>query len=144
MPTSEEKKTTKEHDTDFDGAHGYTTWPDGTSKYGYTWEDTAYERGENPMHRAIRIQLEKEGKDASEKRMAESGDVVFETCMTAQSAHLSTTINSEAASKAPETCTSKGVTDRMVAPGASLVAEEDSPTHEGVTAPEPGHVKDEL
>jgi len=146
MPTPE-KKTTKEHDTDFHGAHGYTTRPDGTSKDGHTWEDDTYEREENPIHRAIRIQLEREGKDAkdaSEEPIAESGDVVFETCTTAQSAHLSTTINSEAAPQAPETCISESVTDRVVPPGASPVAEGASPTHEGVTAPKAGHVKDEL
>lgn len=147
MPAPDEKKSTKEHDTDFQSAHGYTTRPDGTSKDSHTWEDDTYEREENPIHRAIRIQLEREGKDAkdaSEEPIAESGHVVFETSTTAQSAHLTTTINSEAAPQAPETCISKSVTDRVVPPGASPVAEEASPTHEGVTAPEAGHVKDEL
>src|SRR5260221_3455908 len=138
MPTPDEKKTTKEHDTDFHGAHGYTTRPDGTSKDGHTREDDTYEREENPIHRAIRIQLEREGKDAkdaSEEPIAESGDVVFETCTTAQSANLSTTINSEAAPRAPEPSISKSVKGRGVPPGASPVATEDSPTPEAFTAP---------
>jgi len=146
MPTPEEKKTIKEHDTDFHGAHGYTTRPDGTSK---TSEEDTYEREENPIHRAIRIQLEREGKVANvapEESIAKSGDtdVVFEIPTTAQSAHLSTVINSEVAPQASETYTSKSVTDRVVPSCASPVAEEASPTHEGVTAPELGHVKDEL
>jgi len=150
MPTPEEKKTIKEHDTDFHGAHGYTTRPDGTSKDDQTSEEDTYEREENPIHRAIRIQLEREGKDAKdvpEESIAKSGDtddVVFETSTTAQSAHLSTAINSEVAPQASETCISKSVIDRVVPSCASPVAEEASPTHEGVAGPELGHVKDEL
>jgi len=150
MPTPEEKKTIKEHDTDFHGAHGYTTRPDGTSKDGQTSEEDTYEREENPIHRAIRIQLEREGKDtkdAPEESRAKSGDtddVVFEIPTTAQSAHLSTVINSKVAPRVSETYTSKSVTDRVVPSCTSPVAEEASPTQEGVTAPELGHVKDEL
>ena len=147
MPTPGEKKTIKEHDTDFHGTHGYTTRPDGTSKDGQTWEEDTYEREENPIYRAIRIQLEREGKDAPEESIAESGDtdqVVFEIHTTTHSAHPSTTINSEVVPQVSETCISESVTDRVVPSCASPVAEEASPTHEGVTAPEAGHVKDEL
>lgn len=150
MPTPEEKKTIKVHDTDLHGAHGYTTRPDDMSKDGQTWEEDTYEREENPIYRAIRIQLEGEGeaaKDAPEESIAESGDtdqVVFEIRTTALSAHPSTTINSEETPQVSETWISKSVTDKVVSSCATPVAEEASPTHEGVTAPEAGHVKDEL
>ena len=147
-----EKKTTKEHDTDSHGANGYATRPDDASKDSQTWEEEeedTYEREESPIQRAIRIQLEREGKnakDALEESIAESGDsdqAVFEIRMT-QTAYLSTTTNSEVAPQASETCISKSVTDRVVPSCASPVAEEASPTHEGVAATEAGHVKDEL
>jgi hypothetical protein len=147
-PTPEGKKATNDHDTDPHGANGYATRPDDASKDSQTWgeEEDTYEREESPIHRAIRIQLEREGKDAPEESIAESGDtdqVVFEI-RTTQTAHLSTTTNSEVVPQASETCISKSVTDRVVPSCASPVAEEASPTHEGVAAPEAGHVKDEL
>lgn len=150
-PTPEEKKATNEHDTGSHGANGYATRPDEASKDSQRWEEEedTYEREESPIHRAIRIQLEREGKDgkdAPEESIAESGDtdqVIFEI-HTTQTTHLSTTTNSEVAPQASETCISESVTDRVVPSCASPVAEEASPTHEGVAASEAGHVKDEL
>jgi hypothetical protein len=148
-PSTEEKKTTKEHDTDSHGANGYATRPDDASKDSRTWEEEedTYEREESPIQRAIRIQLEREGKDAKdapEESMSGDADQVIFEIRTTQTAHLSTTTNSEVAPQASETCISKSVTDKAVPSCASPVAEEASPTHEGVAAPEAGHVKDEL
>jgi protein disulfide-isomerase A6 len=59
------EKAIKEHGTDFHGAHGYTARPRGTTEDGDSDTGT-HEREEDPIQRAIRIQLEKEreAKDA--------------------------------------------------------------------------------
>ncbi len=145
-----EKAATEEDGTDY-GVPGRTTRTGDTSKNGQTWEkdngeEDAYEREVNPIHRAICIQLERDQKDAKDVprvSIPESGDtdqVVLELHTTAESAHLSATINSPQAS---ETCISESVADRVVPSCAAPVAEGVLPS-QGVTTPEVVHVKDEL
>jgi len=144
------EKATEEDGTDY-GVPGHTTRTGDTSKNGQTWEkdngeEDAYEREVNPIHRAIRIQLEREQKDAKDVprvSIPESGDtgqVVLELHTTAKSALLSATINSPQAS---ETCISESVADRVVPSCAAPVVEGVLP-FQGVTTPEVVHVKDEL
>lgn len=145
----------KGHGADSHAAYDYTAPSSDTSKVDETWEkdnreEDRDEREENPIYRAIRIQLEMEGKDAKDatgESVPKSGDtdqVVLKLPTTASSAHVSTTSDSKALSQASETCVSESVTDRVVPPCVSAVVEEALPTHEGVSTPEAGHVKDEL
>jgi hypothetical protein len=150
----EEEIVRKGHGTDSHGEHDYTVPSSDTSKVDETWgnadgEEDTNER-ENPIYRAIRIQLEMEGKDAKDApgdSILESGDtdqVVLELRTTAESTHLSTTSDSKAAPQGSETCISESVSDRVVSSCASPEAEGALPTHGGVSTPEAGHVKDEL
>lgn len=150
----EEEIERKGHGTDSHAAYDYTAPSSDTSKVDETWEKDDREEDtnerENPIYRAIRIQLEMEGKnpkDATGESVLESGDtdqVVLELRTTASSAHLPTTSDSKALSQASETCVSESVTDRAVPSCVPPVVEEALPTHEGVSTPEAGHVKDEL
>jgi hypothetical protein len=152
----EEEIERKGRGTGFHEAHDYTTPSSDTSNVDETWEKDDREedtnvREENPIYRAIRIQLEGEGKDAKDatgESVPESGDtdqVDLELRTTASSAHLPTTSDSKAPSQASETCVSESVTDR-VAPSCvpPVVGKEALPAHEGVSTPEAGRVKDEL
>jgi hypothetical protein len=151
----EEEIKRKEPGTDSHGAYDYNAPSSDTSKVDETWEkddreEDTNEREENPIYRAIRIQLEMEGKDtkdATGESVPESDDtdqVVLELRTTASSAHLSTTSDSKALSQASETCVSESITDRVVPSCVSPVVEEVLPIHEGVSTQEAGHVKDEL
>jgi protein disulfide-isomerase A6 len=69
----------KEHGTDFDfhGAHRYTARSGDTTKDGQIndsdkGEEDTYEREEDPIHRAIRMQLEKEERGAKDEHIDSS------------------------------------------------------------------------
>jgi hypothetical protein len=151
----EEEIVRKGHDTDSHGEHDYTAPSSDTSKVDESWENAdgeedTNEREENPIYRAIRIQLEMEGKNAKDApgdSIPESGDtdqVVLEWRTTAESTHLPTTSDSKAAPQGSETCISESVSDRVVSSCASPEAEGALPTHRGESTPEAGHLKDEL
>jgi len=115
----------KEHGTDFHGAHGYTARSGDTTKDGRmndsdNGEEDIYEREEDPMHRAIRMQLEKEqgAKDGRIDSSRETGET-------------DPAIVSATDSTAPS-CPSP-VSERKV-----------FPAHEKDATSESEHVKDEL
>jgi protein disulfide-isomerase A6 len=147
------EKAIKEHGTDFHGAHGYTSRPGDTTKMDDPdkgGEDT-YERVEDPIHRAIRIQLEKEKREAKDALIdslheAVETDLVIPEQRTATGmAHPSATTNMKVPHRAPETCIPESVIDSVAPSCVSPVSEREAlPTHEENTTSEPGHVKDEL
>ncbi|KAH9986658.1 hypothetical protein BJV74DRAFT_844210 [Russula compacta] len=136
----------KNHGSDFHGADGYTTRPSDTLKNSKTGdsdiegEDT-YEREENPIHRAIRIQLEKEqeAKNILKDSIPETGDtdqVILELRTATESAHLFATINVEAPQVSGTSIS--GSATNTVAPSCA------SPVSEGPSTPVFEHIKDEL
>jgi hypothetical protein len=147
------EKAIKEHGTDFHGAHGYSarsgdTTKDGQMDHSDKRGEDAYERVEDPMHRAIRIQLEKEqeAKDAHISKTGETDPITQEQTATERAqAHPYMTINVKAPPRASETCIPESVVDNVAPSCASLVSERGAlPTHEEDTTSESGHVKDEL
>ncbi|KAI9510011.1 hypothetical protein F5148DRAFT_1182614 [Russula earlei] len=146
------EKAIEEHGTDFHGAHGYTSRPGDTLKTSQTGdsnegkEDT-YEQVEDPIYRAIRIQLEKarEAKNTPTHLVPVAGDidqVILELHSTVEPATLSTAINPNTP---PPTSVSEGVSDQVVSSYASPVKETEAlPTQERATTLESGQLKDEL
>lgn len=136
----------KNHGSDFHGADGYTTRPSDTLKNSQTGDsDTegadTYGREENPIHRAIRIQLEKEREAKNRLKdsipeMVDTDQIILELRTATESADLFTTTNVEAP-QASGTCTSGSATN-TVAPSCA------SPVSEGASTPVFEHVKDEL
>jgi len=110
-------------------------------------EEDTNEREEDIIHRAIRIQLEKEeqeAKDADIDSLHNTGKtdpVVLEQRTAAETAHP---FNMEAPPQVSETCNRGTVTESVAPSCASPVSErEPLPTPEDTTS-EPGRVKDEL
>jgi protein disulfide-isomerase A6 len=142
----EERIDQRGHGTDFHGSHDYIASPSNSPKVDKTWErdngeENTNEREENPIYRAIRIQLEMEGKDA----MDAPGESIPSSSDTDQDVlELHTTSSSKAVPQASEMCSSERVTDGAAPSCASPIVEEALPTHEGISTPEAGHVKDEL
>jgi len=143
------EKVIKEHGTDFHGTHGHTLRPGDMSKNSQTGEEDTYRRENDPIQRAIRIQLgkeEQEAKDAPRVPISGVGDadqIILELLTTTESAHLSTTGNMKEPLQTPDACVPGGVTDRVVSFCVSP-ASETLTTHDGPTTPDSGHVKDEL
>ena len=110
-------------------------------------EEDTDERKEGIIHRAIRIQLEKEKREAKDahinslRKTGETNPVVLEQRTAAETAHP---FNMKAPSQASENC-NPGTTTGSVAPSCtSPVSErEPLPTPKDTTS-EPGRVKDEL
>lgn len=116
----------KEHGTGYHGAHGYTARPSDTTKDGQIndsdkGDEDTYEREEDPIHRAIRMQLEKErgAKDGHIDSSREMGE-------TDPDPPIVSATDSVASCPSP-------VSERKV-----------FPAHEKDTTSESGHVKDEL
>ena len=143
------EKVIKEHGTDFHGTHGHTLLPGDMSENSQTGEEDTHRREDDPIQRAIRIQLGKEergGKDTPRAPISGMGDadqVILELHTTTESAHLSTTVNTKEPLQTSKACVPGGITDR-VASSCVSPASETLPTHVGPTTPESGHVKDEL
>jgi protein disulfide-isomerase A6 len=148
------QKLVKEHNADFHALRGSTARPGDSSESNQMGEEDTHERLENPIHRAIRIQLKKEeqaAKDAARDSMPEAGDTdqdILELRTDTESAHLFTTMNINVQPSASESCIPSGTTDSMAlscATQKSQISEtEVPPAHEGTLNPELGHVKDEL
>ena len=105
------------------------------------------EREEDIIHRAIRIQLEKEEREAKDAHIGslhktgQTDPVVLEQQTAAETAHPS---NMKAPPQASETCNPGTVTGSVAPSCASPVSErEPLPTPEDTTS-EPGRAKDEL
>jgi len=142
------EKVIKEHGTGFHGTHGHTLRPDDTSRNSQGGEEDTYERGDDPIQRAIRIQLQKEEREAKDTPsdstvVGDADQVILEVHTTTESSHLSTTINIKEPPQTPEACVPGGVTAGVESPCVSP-ASETSPTHERPTTPELERVKDEL
>jgi protein disulfide-isomerase A6 len=129
------EKAIKKHGTGFHGAHGYNAAPDNESENNQNQDtnkgEDRYEREEDLMHRAVRIQREKEeeerrAKDALQDSVPGAGDrdqVILE-------AHIATETTSIVA-VAPSDAPLPGETEAVL-------------TDEDTTTPEMIHVKDEL
>jgi len=106
-----------------------------------------HERDEDPIHRAIRIQREKEDQKAKEAlkectpKTDEAGQVVLEMCTAADTNHSATGTQATQTSLPTEDDGSEGVTSPTV-PLPSVAEAVPSPK---MTVPlAAGHIKDEL
>jgi protein disulfide-isomerase A6 len=140
------EKAMKEHGTDFHEAHGHTARSRDTTEDGQMGDsDTGTYEREDPIHRAIRIQLEKEreAKDAHVGSLRKTGETDQRTAT--ETPLPFATINMKAPLWASETCISKSVKDNVVPSCASPVFEREAlPINEDDTASQSGHAKDEL
>ena len=135
MP-EDHKPTPEEQETE----HKQTNNPDQE-------EEDTNEREEDIIHRAIRIQLEKEEREAKDAHIdslhktSKTDPVVLEQRTAAETAHP---FNMKAPPQTSESC-NPGIVTGSVAPScASPVSKRDPlPTPEDTTS-EPGRVKDEL
>jgi hypothetical protein len=154
------EKAIKKHGTGFHGAHGYNAPPDNESENNQNQDtnkgEDRHEREEDPMHRAIRIQREKEeeerrAKDALQNSVPGAGDrdqVILEAHIaTETTTPLSTATTSKVA---PQTPSSPGMS---ISGSIVAVAPSDAPfpgetevvlTDEDTPTPTMIHVKDEL
>jgi len=143
------EKVIKEHGTDFHGTHDHTLRPSDMPKDSQTGEEDTFRREDDPIQRAIRIQLGKEEQAAMDTPrvpipgMSDADQVILGLHTTTESAHLSTTSNVKEPLQTHEACVPGGVTDR-VASSCVSPASRALPANEGPTTPESGHVKDEL
>jgi len=106
-------------------------------------EGDTNEREEDIIHRAIRIQLEKEEREAKDSlyKADKRDPVVLEQRTAAETTHL---VNMKAPPQASETCNPGTVTGSVVPSCVSPVSEsEPLPSPEDTTSG-PGRVKDEL
>jgi len=145
------QKLIKEHNVDFHASGGSTARPGDSPESNQMEEEDTHERLENPIHRAIRIQLEKEAqaaKDAARDSMLKAGDTdqdILELRTDTESAHLFTTMDINVQPSASESCIPSGTADSMAQSCATPISETEVPSaREGTLDPELGHVKDEL
>jgi protein disulfide-isomerase A6 len=154
------EKAIKKHGTGFHGAHGYNPSRDNELESDQNQDtnkgEDRHEREEDPMHRAIRIQREKEeeerrAKDGFQDSVPGAGDrdqVILEAHIAAEkTTPLSTATTSKVA---PQASLSPGMSVSGSIVGetpsdAPLPGEMEAvPTDEDTTTPEIIHVKDEL
>ncbi len=110
-------------------------------------EEDTNEREEDLIHRAIRIQLEKEAREAMDAHIdslhktGESDPVILEQRTATETAHP---FDMKAPPRAPETCEPGTVTDSVAPSCASPVSEREPLSTYEDTPLEAGHAKDEL
>lgn len=110
-------------------------------------EEGTDEREEDIIHRAIRLQIEKEEREAkdahidSSRKTGETDPVVLEQRMADETAHPS---NMKASSQLSETCNPGTVTGSVMPSCTSPVSEREPLPIAEDTASESGRIKDEL
>ena len=141
----------KKYGPDFHGDHGYEMPKEGQKVDSEEVTQDKHERDEDPIHRAIRIQREKEDQKAKEAHNActpktdGADQVVLDACTAADTNHFATATKATQASPPPPTDVpdADGGAEGVTSPTASLPSVAEGVPGSERTAPSE-HIKDEL
>lgn len=141
----------KKYGPDFHGAHGYGASKEEQKVDPEKVTQDRHEREEDPIHRAIRIQREKEDQKAKEAlkdctpKTDEAGQVVLEVCTAADTNHSATGTKATQASPPTEPSDPDGGSEGVTSPTAPLPSVAEGVPGPKRTAPSAAdHIKDEL